>query len=334
MLAIIGKLLLVLLVLTPLSAIIAVLCGVFGMGVVMLIGNDIAYGQDVGGGVAAIVISFVLIAVLSLLIRLIRFGRDSFSWGTFFLDIVVAPLRLPLIIITDIIALISLATGWEIVPREEPDFYYDGFWDTILMYLLMVEKDTFRYSVYGDDNLATPLYIFRVFMHQLITFVLTLIHSAPMIYFVFWHLPAYTEGKWDVWAPIIYVAVYIFTAIMSGTMKSIDFIGWDIGGTLDEYDRRKAKENAKLGLTFFEKYDRGGIKGVLPSWLGLIYILTGWFWFIPQALVLLLAIFFPKGKTATCILPKEIDLEFEDNFSGIKILYLFTGIVIDPDCPR
>ena len=339
-----------LLVLTPLSAVLFFLSFFCAYTFLCITpGNEMFFGQEVGQdlmtGIPVFIITLGGIILVSWIIRLIRFGRYSTNKLNFFADIILAPIRLPLMVIVDLLSFLGLFFGWDFDPRNEPSIKYDGWISSILIYTLMIDcqiskrvskstsgrtpfsfkretstNDAHSFASESVDEKATLVYKVKTIFYQLFVWLLTMFHSIPMIYFVFWVSPKYTyDTLWIILVPIIYVFLYIITTGFSAKLKGIE-VTWYTG-----FKKQKMVWDESISDWKKDPYSQPEeIHGItIMLWL---YLLTSFLWFIPQALVVIITALSPSGK---CKIASDVDMQYESNFSKKKLVYIFTGIILD-----
>ncbi len=121
-------------VLTPLAAVQTFL----GAGIISII-LTIKAGDFSGSDFMPALLAVAALVGVNKLVCLVRYGRGH-SFSFYILDFIFSPLRLPLQIITDVMALIAIFADIDVCPRNEPDIKIDGLFDYITIYFLQYER--------------------------------------------------------------------------------------------------------------------------------------------------------------------------------------------------
>ena len=270
-----------------------------------------------------IIVAAVALLIVTLIVCFIRFGTEE---GTlyFIWELLVSPIRLPLILITNIVAFVGIFSGAEIDAREEPDIDEHGFFGSILVYLLHIIPEK-RQKKRLSFPAARRKYKIKVIFTQLLTLALTFVHSVFGIFIMIQLVPESLIGF------IIAIFVYLLTSVLSAMLKGLttDFTYYD-PVKIDKveieqplwYDDRvnqwvkdgDAREKSRKTI------HKPGVKTVFTPQM-IFYFIFGWLIFFNQALVFLLSIIIPQSATYhPCMLddcPPTL---------GARILYFFFGI--------
>lgn len=201
------------------------------------------------------VFSLIVLLIVNKLVRLIRFGRGT-SVAYNFIDLIVAPLNLPLILIVNMIAFISIFTYWDVDSRSEPDMD-DGFWAAVVLYLFHLEIDTSDRKLRRKDkrgNTAAAYssiegkrigrdvkYKIKNIAYQLLIFIFTMLHSLPV---VIWGLNFGVEkddGFLVIVGFVVTIFVYLSAAFFSAMYKGVTVDHWYYSDHKIENVTRKQK---------------------------------------------------------------------------------------------
>jgi len=278
-------------------------------------------------------VCLVLLLIVNKIVRLIRFGRDT-SVMYIFLDLLTAPLRLPLILATNLLAFIGIFNGLEIDARNEPYLDHDGFWGCVALYLLHISPG-YRAKKTLTLEEARKRYKVKNAFYQFGALLLTFIHSFSGIVILndIFPLtisePGYSD--YNIYWHIGYILVYMATAMLSAKMKGITT-------TIEYYDPRKIEEVEYEQELWYDESVREikpygdpvevkrktiqepGMKKTDTLQM-MLYFFFGMFAFYNQVLVFLLSLIIPqKAKYHPCM------AHHCPGTFGAKLLYFFFGI--------
>lgn len=128
----IKKLLFMVLVLTPLAAVQSLMGAYF---IMLFTGNGQIMGDDIFDMILPVIIFGAILIGANWLVLLIRFSsQDSIIYHI--LEFLISPLRLPLQLVSDVLAIVALFKDIDVCPRNEPVISVDGFWDAFLIFTL------------------------------------------------------------------------------------------------------------------------------------------------------------------------------------------------------
>lgn len=331
-------------VMTPFAFIQSALAFLCGFGVYMV------KEESVGTGIFAIVFSFLVLLGVNKLVRLIRFGRDTWS-GYIILDLIVSPLRLPLILITNLIAFIGIFAEWDIDAREEPDLDLYSFFGCVGLYLLHISPDYKTESDDSDvsyDDFSSSKYKFKAIAYQFLVLILTVIHSPLLLYLASVLCESNNESLHET-KPfmdflICFVAFFIYVATTQWTahLKGVktDFEYWD-PNDVKRHTVNKWEVRAALGLSrdptndeIIQAINDGVYKPIETKQVNesgwksaftlsmILYFIVGLLMVINQVIVFLFSIIIPARATVHPCLAKDAQLDS----NGAKFLYFILGI--------
>lgn len=335
-------------VMTPFAFIQSALAFLCGFGVYII------KEEDVGTGIFAIVFSFLVLLGVNKIVRLIRFGRDTW-FGYNILDLIVSPLQFPLILIINLIAFIAIFTGWDIDAREEPDLDDYGLLACIGLYLLHISpsyrsKRTSDYSTsytsYNDYNSFG--YKLKTIAYQFGVLLITVLHSPLLLYLASVFCESNNESLHDTKPfldALIYIGaflIYIVSTQWSAHLKGVktDFEYWDPNDvkrhTVNTWEVRAAlgldrdPTNEEINQAIAdgrykpiktEQVNESGWKSAFTLSM-ILYFIFGLVIVINQAIVFLFSFIIPAKATVHPCLAK--DAEFHS--FGAKFLYFILGI--------
>lgn len=299
------------------------------------------------------ILSLVLLLVVNKIVRLIRFGGGT-SMAYNFIDLIVSPLSLPLILAVNMIAFISIFTYIEVDARSEPDMD-EGFWAAVVLYLFHVEIDTSDRkakkakksknsasrgycAIEGKRAGRDIKYKLKNIAYQFMVFVFTVIHSLPVIIFAL-NIPGdHSDSAFHVIMMIIVFFVYVCTAFLSAMYKGVTVDHSFYSDTkIEEVTTEqtvigigsgifspKPKKIIPIGDPVEKKrrtvVDRGW--NSYTSFRMILYWIVGSLMFINQFVVLVLAIVIPsKARFCPC---RPYDVKRDTIRS--KLLYFFFGV--------
>ena len=324
------KLMLMIFVLTPLAAIQTVMAGMF---------LNFAFGEGAESDSAfgLIILSVVLILATNLAIHKIRYNALEDHVLLFIVDFFFAPLRLPLQLISDVLGVISVITDrFEMDPRDEPDLEHDGFFGFIIIHFLALRPSaasSWRRSERRERELEPSSdpreYKWQNVRWQLKLWFFTFLHSAftilPALYFLLAEMWMIKLGIFGIILIILLPIVYLLLCWYTAEIRCIRT-------TNQYYDNRRITHTTYEWNDWTEEWNSSSYT-TEPGWRGffsiriVLYILTGWFWIIPQTLTVLIAILMPAGKV---ILPcRSIDINKGRLPFYERFLHDFFGVIID-----
>lgn len=324
------KFLILIFVLIPLSAVqsIASLMGIFAF----FVGNngepEIFYG----------VIALIVTLFVNNIMYSVRYdGFDNFLF--WLLDIPLAVLRLPLTLISLVLAIVSLFTRLWVDPQREPSMEYDGIKGFIFYHYLMVSVDTSAHDrrVRHREQRAQPssdpmTYKLQNIWWQIKILFLTLLHSVGAVAGFLWCLEQAGSGISDfhlfggLIGMLLCVLAYIYFCVASGVCKGLKGV--------DEWYDNETVTRVKIEYSWWENDYVAREKVVKAAgWRTsftpgmIVYMLLGWFWFIPQLITVVIAILTPIDAPIFPCRGRDINfasLSFKD-----KVLFFLFGFITE-----
>ena len=327
------KFLLMIFVLTPLAAI-QTLMG--GMLISVFFSGD---GFDFTSFIGPLILSVVIIIATNLAIFKLRYKDLEDHVLLFVIDIPFAVLRLPLILISDILAIISFFNdNLEVDPCEEPDISSDGFFGFLFIHFLMCKAPSdYRWAVReahkadGEASDDPREYKWQAFRWHLKLWFVTLFHSI-----IIWGglIYCYYQFEWYRYIGIIGSIIFFILIPVLYILISWKAIEMRHIHSEDEY-----YDNTTTTTTYYH-YDEdndtvfeGASYTVGPRWRsiislqGILFLVTGLLWIVPQTIALLISLFTPPG--AVILSCRHQDIDYDDLSLGNKILHVLFGFIID-----
>lgn len=290
------KFLILIFVLIPLSAVQS-LAAFFAIAA-FFIGNNgepqILYG----------IIAVAVILIANNIMYHVRYdgGGNFLLW---LLDIPLALLRLPLTLLSFILSIFSLFTPLYVDPQYEKSMSYYGVKASIFMHYLMVSVDTSAHDrrVKRREERAEPsrdpgTYKLQNIWWQIKILFLTLLHSFGAVAGFLFSLEHAGSGSggWHFWGGligmIVSVLAYLYFSIASGVCKGLRGV--------DEWYDNETVTRVSVEYSWWENdyvakekvvKEAGWRASLTPGMI--IYMLLGWFWFIPQLITVIIAIVTP-----------------------------------------
>ncbi len=324
------KFLLLIFVLIPLSAVqsFAALMGIAAF----FIGNN---------GEPEILYGVIAVIVLLFVNNIMYYARyDGFGNILFWLlDIPLAVLRLPLTILSLILAFLSLFTNLSVDPQYDPSMEYDGVKGFIFYHYLMLDVDTSAHHrrVKRREERAKPssdpmTYKLQNIWWQIKVLFLTLLHSFGAVFGFLWSLEQAGSGISNfhlfggLIGMILSVLGYIYFCVASGVCKGLKGV--------DEWYDNETVTRVSVEYSWWENDYVAKEKVVKQAgWRAsftpgmIVYMLLGWFWFIPQLITVIIAILTPLNAPIFPCRGKDINfysLSFKD-----KVLFFLFGFVTE-----
>ena len=301
----------------------------------------------------AIVLAIIALAMLiffNVLVRRVRFGR--FNWfGYNLIDIPLAPFRLPLAIVANVLAIVAPIANWEGNARKYPSLEYHGFSGCVMLYLFGVLPNGSASN--GMSGVKTPKtekvrterpqgstssedrgYKWKNVFHQFLVLLLTCVHSILALVLLL-ELVFNNEELGTAWQWIIGIAallVYIYTALCSAQLKGvnsdfdyydprqIDKVKYVQAHTVNPYTGRKTKVGDPVEVER-KRVQNPGMKNSITFGM-ILYYIFGLFIVFDQLLVFVLAIILPAGASVRPCRAKDAYL----SSFGEKLRYFFLGI--------
>ena len=324
--------LLMIFALTPLAALQTVMGA---MLIFAFFGSEISWFENLG----IIILCLVVILVTQLAIFKIRYKDLEDHVLLFVIDMLFSALRLPLILISDILAIVAFFhPTLEVDPRNAPDVSRDGVLGLIFIHFLMTEPPSLYSSALheaqrrDDEPSDDPReYKWQAFRWHLKLWFVTLLHSGLVWIPLCWYVVASEAYKYItiigvvaffVLAPVIYILLAWWAAEIRCIRTSNQYYD-NTSTTYRYYDYDEDNDSI---------YERSSYT-VGPGWRGFIsfqvvlYLITGLLWIIPQTIAVLIALFTPPESV---IVPcRHRDINFGSLSLGNKILHNLFGFVID-----
>lgn len=294
--------------------------------------NDSFHAPD--GKVWPMIVCAIVVLVANHISDLIRYGEQP-SILLFLTDIPLSIIRLPLQIISIVLGVI----GMDIDPRYKPDYEFDGFKNLLLKHYLQLSTISDHYfktqkkekererkfaassdpGVYKGQNIAWQFGLWiQSFLHSICFFV-------PLVNFLMHVAPSDLPDWVDIVAYIVMILFYLYMCLVTGAGKGFNLA--------DEwYDNTEVTEVSYEWKNHIKNWERKEKVVSEPGWridlrpITFFYWLTGWLWFIPQTITLILAIVIPAGAR---VLPcRAVDVNFKSVGVGNRILHALFGIII------
>lgn len=296
------------------------------------------------------VVALAALIFFNVLVRRVRFGR--FNWfGYNLIDIPLAPFRLPLAIVANVLAIVAPMAHWEGNARKYPSLAYHGFSGCVMLYLFGVLPN--GHAANGTSGVKAPKtektrterpsgstssedrgYKWKNVAHQFLVLLLTCVHSVLalvlLIELAFNNEAIGAAGQWII--GIVALLVYIYTALCSAQLKGvnsdfdyydprqIDKVKYSQAYTVNPYTGRKTKvgDPVEIGR---KRVQDPGVKNSITFGM-ILYYIFGLFIVFDQLLVFLLAIILPAGASVRPCRAKDAYL----SSFGEKLRYFFLGI--------
>lgn len=321
-------------VLTPL-AVIQTVCAV------MLVYAPICMKDGVIG---VMLVSVLLLLLVNKIVRLIRFGTGT-SMIYIILDFITAALRLPLQLISNLLAFIAIFTHWNVDARNEPSIEIDGILDSICIYLLEFEFGMApRIEVKKQKNNGPQIYPtdsdevkaqksfaylksykWKNVRYQFKLLLLTLLHSWIAVLILFLAIED-LEMFLQIIIVLVAFCAYIWLCMATATMKDVemDYDYYDpVTKTELTFDAADVLKGGDIKPVKTKVISKAGMKNKFTIRM-ILYFIFGMLIHINQFIIFVLALLIPAGKK---VLPcRAKDIEFESY--GAKLLHFFFGFII------
>lgn len=323
-----GHFLLMLFVLTPISA---AQTGAAATFVAFMNGG---FSTADGDTFWPMVICAIVVLVANHISDLIRYGEQP-SILLFLIDIPLSIIRLPLQVISIVLGVI----GINIDPRSKPSLDFDAPKDFFLKHYLQLNISSDYYfkkkkkeeekerkfaassdpGVYKGQNIAWQFGLWiQSFLHSICFFV-------PLVNFLMHVVPSDLPDWVNIVGYIVMILFYLYMCLVTGAGKGFNLA--------DEwYDNTEVTEVSYEWKSHINNWERKERVVSEPGWrieltpVTFFYWLTGWLWFIPQTITLILAIIIPAGSR---VLPcRAVDVNFKRFGFGNRILHALFGIII------